>query len=238
MTASDSLHGDLQQRVVVDTAAMPWTASPSPAVWRKRVHRVGPAESGQVTTVVRFDAHSTFRDHGHPDGEEILVLDGVFSDQTGDWSAGSYLLNPEGFRHAPHSQAGCTLFVKLRQYPGLDRRHVTLHTARLPWNGTERPGVERKPLYAQVGYTDASVLERWASGANPGATHYPDGAEIFILQGRFTDELGSYGPGCWLRLPAGFSHHPRSEAGCTIYCKTGGLAYLENAPGTVGNQAS
>ena len=52
------------------------------------------------------------------------MLDGVFSDEHGDWPAGSYLLNPEGFRHAPFSREGCLLFVKLRQFPGLDRNHV------------------------------------------------------------------------------------------------------------------
>ena len=33
-------------RVAVDTAAMEWTPSPSRTVFRKRVHLVGPAESG------------------------------------------------------------------------------------------------------------------------------------------------------------------------------------------------
>ena len=47
------------------------------------------------------------------------MLDGVFSDQHGDFPAGSFLLNPDGIRHAPGSVAGCVLFVKLRQYPGL-----------------------------------------------------------------------------------------------------------------------
>ena len=103
---------------------MDWTPSPSGTVWRKRVHLVGPAESGQVTSVVRYEPRSTFHAHEHPDGEEILVLDGVFSDEHGDWPAGTYLLNPEGFRHAPFSREGCVLFVKLRQFPGRTREHV------------------------------------------------------------------------------------------------------------------
>ena len=106
MNAAQSINGDLAVRVAVDTAAMEWTASSSGTVWRKRVHLVGPAESGQVTSVVRYEPSSTFHGHHHPDGEEILVLDGVFSDEHGDWPAGTYLLNPEGFRHAPFSRDG------------------------------------------------------------------------------------------------------------------------------------
>ena len=77
------LNGNLQQPVCVDTETMDWTASPSGTVWRKRVHRVGPAESGQVTSVVRYQPGASFPPHDHPEGEEILVLDGVFSDAAG-----------------------------------------------------------------------------------------------------------------------------------------------------------
>ena len=64
---------------------------------------------------MRFAEGASFAAHDHPEGEEILVLDGVFSDERGDWPEGSYLLNPEGFQHAPFSVEGCLLFVKLRQ---------------------------------------------------------------------------------------------------------------------------
>ena len=125
---SDAINGDLSVRAVVDTARMEWVSSPSGSVWRKRVHLVGPPESGQVTSVVRYEPKSRFPAHDHPEGEEILVLDGVFSDEHGDWPAGTYLLNPEGFRHAPSSEPGCLLFVKLRQFPGRERRHVVVDT--------------------------------------------------------------------------------------------------------------
>ena len=128
-----SLNGDLSQRLVVDTAAMEWTPSPGGHVLRKRLHRVGPPESGQVTSVVQYQPGASFPEHNHPEGEEILVLDGVFSDEHGDWPAGTYLLNPEGFSHAPLSREGCLLFVKLRQYPGTDREHVAIQTNSQSW---------------------------------------------------------------------------------------------------------
>ena len=48
--------------------------------------------------------------------EDFLVLEGVFSDETGDHPAGTYLRNPPGSAHAPFSREGCLLFVKLRQF--------------------------------------------------------------------------------------------------------------------------
>lgn len=229
MTATHTINGDLSTRVSVDTAAMDWTASPSRTVSRKRVHLVGPVEAGQVTSVVRYAPNSTFHTHEHPDGEEILVLDGVFSDEHGDWPAGTYLLNPEGFRHAPFSREGCTLFVKLRQYPGRTRAHVALRTDLSPWEPSARAGVDVRPLYTQSGFTDTMRLERWPSGAALGRVDYAAGAELFVLEGAFEDELGRFGAGSWLRLPPGSGHSPRVAEDCVLYIKEGGFPYLKGA---------
>ena len=110
-----SLNTDFAERAVMRTQDMDWQASPSATVWRKRLDLLD-GEYSRVTSVVRYDPESSFHAHGHPQGEEILVLEGVFSDEHGDYSAGSYLLNPKGFRHAPFSKAGCVLFVKLDQF--------------------------------------------------------------------------------------------------------------------------
>jgi len=225
---SQAINGDLAARVSVDTTTMDWTASPSRTVWRKRVHLVGPAESGQVTSVVRYEPGASFPAHDHPGGEEILVLDGVFSDEHGDWPAGTYLLNPEGFRHAPFSREGCTLLVKLRQFPGRGRRHVAVRTDTLSWRATADPGIHIKPLYEQNGYTDVMRLERRAAGAAPEETTYPGGAEFFVIDGVLCDESGEHGAGCWLRFPEGAGQAPKPGPGCTLYVKTGGLRYLDS----------
>lgn len=230
---SQPLHGDLAERVVVDTQAMAWTPSPGGHVSRKRMHRVGPAESGQVTSVVRYDAGATFPVHDHPDGEEILVLEGVFSDEHGDWPAGTYLLNPEGFRHAPFSREGCTLFVKLRQFPGRDRQHVAIQTAELQWRHSVRKNASWKKLYAQEPYTDFMRLEAWDCPEELGQVNFPRGAELFVLKGSFADRLGSYGQYTWLRIPVGGSINPTSSDYCELYIKEGGFTYLRQDTGPV-----
>jgi anti-sigma factor ChrR (cupin superfamily) len=221
-----AINGNLMIRSAVDTARIQWTPSPSRTVWRKRVHLVGPPEAGQVTSVVRYEPGATFPVHDHPGGEEILVLEGIFSDEHGDWPAGTYLLNPEGFRHAPFSRNGCVLFVKLRQYPGRAREHVTIMIESIAWQTGARPGTDVKPLYSQAGCSDTMRLERWAPHADLDRVEYANGAEFFVLEGSFADEAGTYGPHAWLRLPEGTSHAPTTSTGCILYIKEGGLAYL------------
>jgi anti-sigma factor ChrR (cupin superfamily) len=227
MTAeTEPLNGDLSQRIHIDTAAMDWTPSPGGHVLRKRLHRVGPPEAGQVTSIVRYEPGSRFPAHDHPEGEEILVLDGVFSDEHGDWPAGTYLLNPEGFRHAPFSQPGCLLFVKLRQFPGTDRRHVAIQTREENWIKSVRKNVGWKKLYAQEPYADHMRLECWESPSAIGRINFPQGAELLVLAGEFADEHGSYPTGSWLRIPARGSIAPTSGDYCELYIKEGGFAYL------------
>lgn len=225
-----SINGDLSVRTCVHSRSMGWAPSPSGTVWRKRLHLVGPPESGQVTSIVRYEPGASFPAHNHPGGEEIFVLEGIFSDEQGDWPAGTFLLNPEGFRHAPYSRAGCVLLVKLRQFPGTDRRHVARDTTALPWEPGPIAGIGVKPLYAQSGFSDTVRLERWHAGTGPVERRYPQGAELFVIAGSFRDEQDRYASGTWLRLPAGSAHRADTAEGCTLYVKEGGFNYLQSVP--------
>jgi anti-sigma factor ChrR (cupin superfamily) len=224
-----SLNGDMRVRAHMDTGSMEWQASPSGTVQRRRVHLVGEPEAGQVTSVVRYLPGATFPAHDHPGGEEILVLEGTFSDEHGDWPAGTYLLNPEGFRHAPFSEKGCLLLVKLRQYAGEDRTHVAVQTLDLDWCANQRAGVRVKQLYSGgVGDAEVMRLERWEAGARPGVARFPGGVEIFVLDGELRDENGRYPKGAWLRVPPGAELDAASPGGCELYVKAGGVLALRS----------
>jgi len=171
---------------------------------------------------VRYARGSAFPSHEHPRGEEILVLEGVFSDEAGDWPAGSYLLNAEGFSHGPSSHDGCELFVKLRQYGGEGREQLRVDTASLAWQPL-RPGVERKTLYSDARFPERTWLERWTPDTPPEPLTREVGCELFVLEGELIDEQGAYGPHTWLRLPPGAEQRPRSAKGCLLYVRIGGL---------------
>lgn len=206
------------------TDEMAWEPSPSPTVWRKRLELSGPVEAGRVTSLVRYLPGSSFPPHPHPEGEEILVIEGVFTDQTGDHPAGSYLLNPEGFAHAPSSRSGCVLFVKLRQYPGVDRETVRVDTARAPWRPHRSiAGIEVIELYRSERHPEEMRLVRFAAGVEAPPQEFARGEEIFVLAGALEDEHGAYRAGSWVLYPPGSRHAPRTERGCTIYVKKGHL---------------
>jgi len=217
------LNDDLAALAVAHTADMDWQPSPSPTVWRKRLDLMGPPEAGRVTSVVRYDANSRFHAHPHPDGEEIFVLEGVFSDEHGDYPAGTFLLNPQGFVHAPFSRQGCVIFVKLRQYPGTDRRHIVVDTTAAPWLDTPAAGITYQELYIEPGRPERIVHVRAAPGTGGPEHDHPGGEEVFVLEGSCHDEFGSYRVGSWVRYPPGSRHRLITEEGCRLYVKSGHL---------------
>lgn len=214
------LNADFTQRVVLRPGDAPWRPSPSPGVTRCLLDRVG-GEAARATSLVRYAPGSVFATHAHPDGEEILVLDGVFSDESGDHGPGTYLRNPDGSRHAPRSESGCTLFVKLRQFQAGDTERVRIDTCAGEWRPGLVPGLRVMPLHSFG--TQHTALVDWAPGTvfQP-HTHW-GGEEILVLDGVFEDEHGEYPAGSWLRSPHLSQHAPRAPKGARILVKTGHL---------------
>jgi hypothetical protein len=209
----------MQDLTIVRAGDLRWQASPSPSVWRKRLFHQGPPESGTVTSIVRFESGSTFPRHGHPEGEEVLVLEGVYSDEGGSFPAGTYILRPEGFEHTPFSVEGCLLLVRLRQYAGLDREHVVIDTQAASWD-TLIPGVRRQLLYGSARHTDFKWLIELQRGASLSRGDVPEGAEIVVVEGELEGEQGQYPRHTWLRLPRGSAHALRAATGCLLYVST------------------
>ncbi len=230
-TQSETLNTDMAVRALLDTREMDWQPSPSGKVMRKRLHLVGDAESGQVTSFVRYLPGSSFPEHDHPEGEEIFVVKGTFSDHRGDANEGMHLLNPEGYRHAPFSELGCLIFVKLRQYDGAGRPVRRTDTREMAWEASALAGIETKILFEDDRFPDVTRLERWAPNTNAGVREFPNGVEFFVIEGTFEDHERRYAAGSWLRLPAGSKQAARTDNGCVLYMKTGALPTLRSETG-------
>lgn len=215
------IRAELDQRVVVDTSELPWADSPEPGVQRRMLERDG-EEVARATSIVRFAPNSRFDAHAHGAGEEFLVLEGIFSDEDGDFGPGAYVRNPPGSRHTPRSEPGCTIFVKLRQMEPDDRARVRIDTTRAAWQRGAAEGVQVLPLFERA--PERVMLMRLAPGARLPRTEQPGGEEILVLEGTLEDESGRYPAGTWLRNPPGSAHGRSSPDGCKVWVKTGHLA--------------
>lgn len=223
--AVDDLNAELGTRVIARASEMDWVTSPAGGVERKRYHRFGPPESGQVTSLVRYLPGARFPSHQHPEGEEILVIEGTFSDARGDWHAGSWLANPEGFEHAPWSDEGCLIFVKLRQYPGA-RPQAGLDTtgSAARWQPGAQTG-EVLRLLDDGRFPERITLERFPAGA-AFALYAEGGVEAFLVEGRVDVDGQELDPLSFLRLPPGEPARARVREDSLLWIKRDGVAAL------------
>ena len=214
------IHADFDQRALILTEDADWISSPSEGLDHIMLDRLG-GEVARATSIVRFKAGSTFPMHTHSGGEEFLVLDGMFSDEDGDFGPGSYLRNPVGTSHTPFTHEGCTIFEKLWQFQEGDTKIVKIDTQAQTFAPGLVDGLSVLPLHQFEG--ESVALVRWQPGTFFSSHSHFGGEEIFVIEGTFDDEFGSDPAGSWLRSPHQSIHTPFSNAGCLIYVKVGHL---------------
>ena len=213
------LNMDFSKRVVIDTASQPWADSPASGVRRKPLEREA-RESGHVTSIVEYLPGASFSQHAHPHGEEIFVLEGVFSDETGDYGAGTYLRNPPGSRHTPFSEQGCIILVKLNQFAEDDSQFVRIDTTQSTW---DKCGEKLEVMVLHKHANEQVALIRWAGADRYHSHGHFGGEEIFVLEGELKDDLGTYPAGTWTRSPHGSQHEPYVSGATTLWFKSGHL---------------
>lgn len=221
------LNDDLSARTLVHAGALGWTASPAQGVDRRMLFRIG-AEKARATSIVRYAPGSRFARHDHPGGEEFLVLEGTFQDETGDFPQGSYVRNPPGSGHAPGSEAGCIILVKLWQFRVDDAEPVVLRPGETRASAT-RPGVSASWLFFE-GADERVMLEEWQAGADVELAN-PDGLELLVLDGGCIEDGDRLQRWSWLRLPAGTAFRAKvGPSGARVWLKAAPLLHAGVVP--------
>ena len=202
-----ALHADTSRAALMHGAALSWQPSPSPGVDRKLLERIG-GEVALATSIVRYAPESRFPPHTHGAGEEFLVLDGVFSDEYGDYPPMTYVRNPPGSVHTPRSDAGCTIFVKLRQMNASEHERIVV------------PGDPARYGRQLLHHGSAVMVE--LHRLRPGDTLELDarvgGEEVFVYDGALS------APGieldCW-----SWWRRPPCEGNCVLTTRSGAIVW-------------
>ena len=218
------INDDFETPVLVNTKDLPWLPSPAAGVHRRMLFRIG-EEVARATSIVRYAPESTFPRHTHGGGEEIVVLDGVFQDEHGDYPAGSYFRNPPGTSHVPASKHGCTIFVRLWQFRENDHEQIV----RLPGDGRElipRGGAARALELFNDGHEEVRI-EDWTPGGLI-AVQNPRGLELLLIEGSLVVDGQVVTTQGWVRLPRGETLEALvGSEGAKVWLKNGPLLHAE-----------
>lgn len=99
-----------QRQLVVDTRAAAWAPGLVPGLEVLSLHTHG----GEKVALVRWAPNTEFTSHSHWGGEEILVIDGRFYDERGEYPAGTWIRSPHLSKHAPFTRdEGALIYVKV-----------------------------------------------------------------------------------------------------------------------------
>lgn len=220
------ISADFSQRVVTHIDSLEWVKSPMKGVDRKTLDRVG-EEIARATTIVRYAPESVFSPHIHTGGEELIVLDGIFQDEHGDFPVGSYIRNPPQSKHQPRSEKGCMIFVKLWQFQPTDNKYVRSQTNVM--KGVPHKdfnGLSVTHLYEDA-FEKVSLLH-----FKPEAEITMDtiaGAELLVLEGSLDEQADSLVKHSWLRTPINSVIKAKAgKDGAKVWLKTGHLTDVKN----------
>ena len=77
------------------------------------LHWIKPFEGDQPgVALLKYEAGAVVPRHRHEGLETILVLHGTQSDETGDYGAGTYIVNAAGTEHSVWSDTGCVVLIQ------------------------------------------------------------------------------------------------------------------------------
>ncbi len=102
---------DDDERMVIDTNAVEWTAFPHRGAdvvhFYRDPHGIETARYGKIYPDKQIPSHD------HAMGEESLVVDGQLMDEHGTYGPGSWFRFPIGVAHAPYTEAqDCTMLIR------------------------------------------------------------------------------------------------------------------------------
>ena len=207
------VRADFSQTALQRADEQQWVASPQAGVERVMLDRVGD-EVAVATSFVRYAPDSTFPDHDHALGEEFIVLAGEFGDEHGRYPAGSYIRNPPGTHHAPFSEPGCLIWVKLRQFDEADQRQCVLSLdSPIPTKGWGARELHRHGDEVAQEVVAAAAAEIFLPAT-------PQVQELLVVDGevRWGDEV--LGAMSWIRVPAEEPLAFTALAPCRLFTKT------------------
>ena len=218
---SNGFNSDLDSRVVLFESDEKWRSSPSDGVKRLYLDRANFSEYTSATSIVKFDKNSQFSGHAHQNGEEFFVLDGIFSDEHGDYPKGTYVRNPDGSCHSPFSKDGCKIFVKLRQFQKDDSARIVKSVIE-PWEiyNDEVTYLKLHEFRNEIVY----IAEFKPRSKIILPFKNKGGEEILVLSGAIHDKENNFAAITWIRDPKScFIEACAGNNGVRVFVKTGHL---------------
>ena len=151
-----AIHADVSQRLVLHQRSFQFMDLHVSGISWRFPGRTG-VQTNWASSSIAYLPDSAFHRQIHDFGEGILVLDGIFCDENGDYKQGCYFKNLPGSTHAPWSGMGSVSFVKFSHLDPADEQQLAFDTRPGQWPLRLVPGPAVLPL-SSLGTHNAAVV--------------------------------------------------------------------------------
>ena len=225
---------DIDKKIVVHADRANWRRDPSGMMDLLYLDLVD-SEKSVATMLMRLRKRALLPVETLNGGKELLVLEGDFQDERGNYPVGSYMRFPPGSRQEPYSDNGGLLFAKTWQFSPRDRAHVNIDAySQYRLAPRKRPGVQIQHLFGDN--REDVRIEHWDANHRI-VLNQCNGLEVFVLSGGFFEPSTVYKKHSWLRLPP---NQPLraivGDKGARVFIKEGHLVH--EVPGRPRHQVS
>ncbi len=180
----------------------------------------------EALSLFRAQDPTVYPVHRHAGPEEILVLHGDLQVGSFYLQAGDYIRSETGSAHSHATVNGCLCVARTclddqfqdnpvspeAQYPC-----TQIPYTQLQWNSFATAGIEVALLHTDQDHQEIIGILRTQAGIQYPLHEHGDVEEILMLSGDLIIEEQIFGPGDYLRSPAGSAHNPYSRLGCTFF---------------------
>ena len=204
------MNSNYEKKVSIDTTTLEWKLTEHKKVYKN----VLSSKKEEETALIKIEENGILNEKSKVNSVEIFVLEGIYINEFGEFTQGTYLRLPKEDESLVKTSNGCTFFRKINYFE--DEQKVIINTQSSQW----LPGqgnLEVMPLHEQT------ALVKWPKNERFLPHKHWGGEEIFVLKGIFRDEHGKYPMGHWLRSPHLSEHFPFVEEETIIFVKTGHL---------------
>lgn len=204
------MNSDYEKRASTDTKSLEWKETKYKNVFKKILS----LKVEEETALIKIEKNGILNEKPKMNSVEIFVLEGIYINEFGEFTNGTYLRLPKEDESLVRTTNGCIIFRRINYFE--DEQEVIVDTQSSKW----LPGqgnLEVMPLHEQT------ALVKWPKNERFIPHKHWGGEEIFVLKGIFMDEHGKYLQGHWLRSPHLSEHFPYVEEETIIWVKTGHL---------------
>ena len=204
-----SINIDYETAIDIDENSISWQKVENCEIYKKIFSK----DDDKETALIRMEANESFKNSERTNSVEVFVLEGIYSNEFGDFGKGTYLKLPQEQENKIKTTSACKIFKKTN-YEQINKEKVIVDTSKSFWREGQG-NLQVMPLSEQTALVKWPQNERFVPH-----THW-GGEEILVLSGTFIDEHGKYKMGTWIRSPHLSRHFPYVEEETIIFVKTG-----------------